>query len=264
MAKPGPARWVLQDPRWVQALFNTTELAWVWLIARVYVGWNWADAGWHKLQDDRWMAGGAALQGFWERAVAAPPGGRPVISYDWYRTFLSFMLEHGQYAWFAKLVAVGEFLVGLALLLGIFVGIAALMGAFMNWNFMLAGSASTNPVMGLLGLGVLVAWKTAGWWGLDRFVLANFGTPWQPGRLFGRGPVVPPSLGWKARQHPAEQWVRLLLGVGLALYALAALQGWLQVLLLLLAALWVAISGLGLAPLLPLRPQAPGPSKTSS
>jgi hypothetical protein len=39
-------RWnVLDNPRWVTPLFSSTELAWVWLIARVYIGWGWLHAG---------------------------------------------------------------------------------------------------------------------------------------------------------------------------------------------------------------------------
>jgi len=44
-------------------------------------------------------------------------------------------------SWFASLVAFGEFLVGAALIVGAFVGIAAFFGALMNWNFIMAGSA---------------------------------------------------------------------------------------------------------------------------
>lgn len=54
----------------------------------------------------------------------------------------------------------------------------------MNWNFMMAGSASVNPMLFALSVLVILAWKTAGWWGLDRWLLPLLGTPWKPGRLF--------------------------------------------------------------------------------
>ena len=57
-------------------------------------------------------------------------------------------------------------------------GIAAFFGAFMNFNFMLAGSASTNPVLFLGGIILILAWKNAGYWGLDRWLLQRLGTPW--------------------------------------------------------------------------------------
>jgi len=78
-----------------------------------------------------------------------------------------------------KVIAFGETAVGVGLILGAFVGIAAVGGAFMNLNFMLAGSASTNPVMLLLGFLLVLAWKTAGYIGLDRFLLPLLGTPWR-------------------------------------------------------------------------------------
>ncbi len=78
----------------------------------------------------------------------------------------------------------GEILIGLALILGMFTGIAATFGGFMNWNIMMAGSASVNPVLFFLAVLLVLAWKTAGWWGLDRWLLTLMGAPWQPGRLF--------------------------------------------------------------------------------
>lgn len=49
-----PAARVLENPRWVTSLFSRTDYAWVWLIIRVYVGWNWLElAGSRLAQDDR-------------------------------------------------------------------------------------------------------------------------------------------------------------------------------------------------------------------
>jgi len=77
-----------------------------------------------------------------------------------------------------------------ALIIGAFVGIAALFGAFMNWNFIMAGSASTNGLLLVLAIGLILAWKIAGWYGLDRWLLRWLGTPW-PGE--GAAPVPAPS-----------------------------------------------------------------------
>ena len=79
---------------------------------RFFVGHEWLAAGEHKVRDDAWMKGGSALQGYWERAVAIPEQGRPAITYGWYRDFLQYMLDHEWYTWFAKVIAVGEVLVG--------------------------------------------------------------------------------------------------------------------------------------------------------
>jgi thiosulfate dehydrogenase [quinone] large subunit len=171
---------VVQEPPFSRFLFNDIRTAPLWFLVRLYVGWAWIDAGLHKLQDPKWMDTGTALQGFWVNAVKAPPDvARAPITYDWYRGFLQFLLDNGTYTWFAKLVATGEFLVGVALILGIFTGFAALLGAFMNMNFMLAGSASSNPVLFVLAVLILMAWKVAGIIGFDRFLLPMLGTPWK-------------------------------------------------------------------------------------
>ena len=178
---------VFADPPFAQSLFNSPKWAWLWVIARIYVGYAWLTSGIGKLSNPAWTQTGEALKGFWERAVAIPDApARPLIAFDWYRGFLQSMIDAGAYTWFSKVVYIGEILIGVALILGLFTGIAAFFGGFMNWNFMMAGSASTNPVLFTLSILLVLAWKTAGWWGLDRFLLPALGTPWQPGKAIGR------------------------------------------------------------------------------
>jgi thiosulfate dehydrogenase [quinone] large subunit len=163
------------------------------LVVRLYVGYTWLTSGWEKIGNPAWLQTGAALQGFWERAVALPePPARPPIAFHWYRAFIQRLLDGGAYAWFAKLITAGELLVGAALILGAFVGIAAFIGGFMNWNFTMAGTASINPVLFVLSILLILAWKTAGWWGLDRLLLPLLGTPWRPGIMFDRDASSPP------------------------------------------------------------------------
>lgn len=191
---------VPSDPPGLSALFANPVFAWLWLIVRLFVGWQWLSSGWGKLNNPAWVDTGLALKGFWERAIAAPAqGGAPPATYEWYRGFLSGLLAGDHYTWFAKLIACGETAVGIALILGAFVGVAALFGAFMNLNFMLAGSASTNPVLFSLAILLMLSWRTAGYWGLDRWLLSTVGMPWQWWRLTSlgtrtvgreRGPVV--------------------------------------------------------------------------
>jgi thiosulfate dehydrogenase (quinone) large subunit len=175
------------DPPAVDALFGSTRWAWLWLIARLYVGYTWLTSGIGKVTNPAWMESGEALQGFWSRAAAIPEApARPLIAFNWYRAFIQALLEGGHYSWFGPLIAISEVLIGVALILGAFVGIAAFFGAFMNWNFMMAGTASINPVLFTLSILLIMAWKNAGWIGLDRFLLPLLGTPWRPGRVFAR------------------------------------------------------------------------------
>jgi thiosulfate dehydrogenase [quinone] large subunit len=138
------------------------------------------------------MSTGEALKGFWVRAAALPVApAKPAITFDWYRSFLQTLIDAQAYTWFGKVVAVGEVVIGVALILGLFTGLAAFAGGFMNWNFMMAGTASTNPLLFALAVLLILAWKVAGHYGLDRFLLPALGTPWQGGRLHGR--VTPPA-----------------------------------------------------------------------
>ena len=112
---------------------------------------------------------------------AAPA--KPVIIYDWYRGFIQFLIDAHAEAFMGKVVAFGETAVGIGLILGAFVGVAAVAGGFMNMNFMLAGSASSNPVLLILAIVLILAWKTAGYIGLDRFLLPLLGTPWKAPKI---------------------------------------------------------------------------------
>jgi thiosulfate dehydrogenase (quinone) large subunit len=168
-----------------EKIFSSPYWAILWLVVRVYVGYQWLTSGIGKFTNPAWMVTGDALQGYWMRAVAIPEApARPLITFDWYRVFLQSMLDSNSHVWFAKMLVVGEILVGIALILGIFTAIAAFFGGFMNWNFMMAGTASTNPVLILLSILLILAWRNAGHWGLDRFLLPIMGTPWQLGKVF--------------------------------------------------------------------------------
>jgi thiosulfate dehydrogenase (quinone) large subunit len=175
----GKGEITIPDPPIAHLLFSTTRFAWLFAIIRIYLGYQWINAGWHKITGTGWVDSGAALKGFWTKAVVIPETGKAPISYDWYRSFIQFMLDNEWYTWFAPLVAYGEFLVGAGLILGAFVGIAAFFGAFLNWNFLMAGTASTNGMLLVLAVVLILAWKVAGFYGLDRYLLPLLGTPWK-------------------------------------------------------------------------------------
>lgn len=184
----------IPEPPLAHMLFSTTKLAWLWAIIRIFLGYQWVTASLHKIEDPKWVSTGEALKGFWLNAVKIPETGKPPITYDWYRSFLQFMLDQQAYTWFAKLVAYGEFLIGIGLILGAFTGIAAFFGGLMNWNFMMAGSASTNPLLFVAAVAIILGWKVAGYIGADYFLLRWVGTPW-------RGQPVsqtPPTVSAKA------------------------------------------------------------------
>jgi thiosulfate dehydrogenase [quinone] large subunit len=184
----------IEGPGFVRFLFNNSRAGLVWLPIRLFIGFAWLEAGWHKATTPGWLDGGTALRGFWEAAVAIPDQGRPAITYDWYRDFLNLLLQNNAESWFSYVVVFGEIAVGLGLIFGILTGFAAFFGAFMNMSFLLAGSASSNPVMFTLAVGIILAWRVAGYYGVDRWLLPILGTPWSPNVAESRAPDTRPAM----------------------------------------------------------------------
>src|SRR5579872_4145211 len=160
-------------------LFASPYFAWAWLLVRLYVGWQWLSAGYGKITSPLWVGAkaGVALSGFLNGSILKTTGAHPDVS-GWYGYFLQHVVIQNV-GWFSYVVAYGELLVGVALILGIFTGIAAFFGAFMNMNYLFAGTVSINPLMFLCELFLILAWRVAGWYGLDRWLLPLLGTPWQ-------------------------------------------------------------------------------------
>src|SRR5438876_7416337 len=185
---------LIQDPPIARVFFQSTITAWLWLAVRLYVGYDFIDAGWHKFNTPAWMNGsGQGILGFWKNAVAIPAApAKPLVTFDWYRGFLQFMIDTNSAGWFSYIIVGGELAVGIGLILGAFVGVAAAGGLMMNMAFLLAGTTSTNPVLAILGVLLILAWKNAGYIGLDYFLLPMLGTPWwKP----GKAPTVAPRVG---------------------------------------------------------------------
>ena len=187
---------VIEDPKIAKFLFSDVRMGWVWLVVRVWLGYQWIEAGLHKVTDPAWVSTGAALKGFWTKAVTIPETGKAPIAFDWYRDFLNFLLSNEAYTWFGKMIAFGELLVGIGLVVGAFVGIAAFFGALMNWSFIMAGAASTNGLLLIAAVVLILAWKVAGYIGADYFLLRKLGVPWKTDVKTEPAPV--PTLSPKA------------------------------------------------------------------
>jgi thiosulfate dehydrogenase [quinone] large subunit len=184
---PGSDTVEIEGPRFARYLFNNSRAGLFWLPIRVFVGFAWLEGGLHHFNDPKWMTAGESLKGYWVSAASIPTAGRPPISFEWYRDFINFLLNTHSETWFSWLIAFGEIAVGLGLIFGVLTGISAFFGALMNMSFLLAGSASTNPVLFGLSIGLILAWKVAGYYGVDRYLLPRLGTPWRPGVLIQRG-----------------------------------------------------------------------------
>lgn len=133
------------------------------VLIRLYLGLQFLQAGWGK------VTGGFDSSGFLQGAIAKASGDHPAVQ-GWWASFLEgFALPNA--GLFNFLVAWGELLVGIALILGIFTTFSALMGITMNFAFLFSGTVSTNAQMVLLTIFILVAGANAGRYGLDRWVL---------------------------------------------------------------------------------------------
>jgi thiosulfate dehydrogenase [quinone] large subunit len=194
---PASDRVEVEGPAFARFLFGNSRAGLVWLPIRLFLGFNWLEAGLHKASGPGWLDGGGALAGYWKTAVAVSDTGKGPISYDWYREFINFLLQGGHQTWFAPLVTFGEIAVGLGLIFGVLTGFSAFFGATMNMSYLLAGTASTNPVMFALAMGLILAWKVAGYYGVDRWLLPRLGTPWAPSRA--------PTGGGAAALRPAPE-----------------------------------------------------------
>jgi len=174
----------IPEPNITRFLFADRRMAPVWLLLRIWLGYEWLHAAWGKWAEGGWVGKGAggAVKGFAQGAMAQTAGEHPQVT-GWYASFLEHVVVPNA-ALFSYLVIFGETLVGLALILGAFSGIAAFFGVFMNSSFLFAGSAGANPLMAIVGIVLVLAWRVGGWWGLDRWLLPAVGVPGYPGTAF--------------------------------------------------------------------------------
>jgi len=165
------------EPKISQFLFASKYMAPVWTVVRVYLGWLWLNAGWHKVTDPRWVGSeaGTAISGYLRGALSRATGDAPTVT-GWYAWLVeNIFLPIAPFM--SYVVAFGEFLVGLALIVGFLTGLMAFLGGLMNVSFMLAGTLSSNPIMFILATWIVLAWRIAGYYGLDYWVLPFLGAP---------------------------------------------------------------------------------------
>ncbi len=181
----------MKNPGIIRFLFNDPRMAPVWAIVRVLVGVQWLRIAIPKLSDPAWVEGGAIVRGFWENQVIFNEGGRNAIYYDWYRDFLNFMIENEVYRAFGVILPVLEVTIGVLFILGAFVGLVGLGAGFLHVNYLLAGSAGQNAILFPAAVLLIAAWKIAGYYGLDYFIMRRVSAMWSPAPLENAGNAVP-------------------------------------------------------------------------
>lgn len=175
----------IQDPPIAQFLFSDTRLAWLWLILRLYTGYEWLTAGYEKIINPAWFGAkaGTGIAGFAAGALKQTSGAHPNV-FGWYGWFLQNLVIPNAAVW-SYLITIGETAVGLGLIFGCLTGFAAFFGGMMNANYLLAGTVSSNPLLFIFATWLVLAWKVAGYYGIDHYLLPALGVPGKPGKLFG-------------------------------------------------------------------------------
>jgi thiosulfate dehydrogenase (quinone) large subunit len=171
-------------------LYRSKAASVVWLVARLWLGYGWLNAGYQKLWGSEsaafWNGGGAGVKGFSTAGVAGSATGKSGASYGWWAAFLhNFVIPNA--SWIAKLISLSELAIGVLLILGLFTGAAAFAGIGLNVIYMFTGSAGVNPAYAIVSIFLILAWRNAGYLGLDRFALPAIRTLFHHG---GRGKVA--------------------------------------------------------------------------
>ena len=151
----------------------------VWLaVLRIVVGAWFLKVVWTKLTVEfawgvvPYLAVSPRFLGFQPKRVAEFANGNPVV---WYKQFLEdTVLPHA--GLFAHLQAYGEAVVGLALLLGLCVGLTALIGLFLTLNYGLATQWMSFGQQGfhvllITSMIIFLGARAGRVWGLDGLIL---------------------------------------------------------------------------------------------
>jgi thiosulfate dehydrogenase (quinone) large subunit len=154
----------LTTPRALQWVQQSKVMAVAWTAMRVWLGIMWMQAGVAKLWGAENPAflhnNGAGVAGFASHGTAA---------YSWWGTFLhGFVVPNA--GWIGVLVAVAEFSVGIALVLGFFTRTAALGSLALLFTYVMSGTASVCAFYALFAIVILAMWRTSSWIGVDGLV----------------------------------------------------------------------------------------------
>ena len=178
-------------------LYRSKAASVIWLIARLWLGYSWLNAGYQKLWGSEkaafWNGGGAGVKGFASAGVAGSKAGKGGASYGWFAGFLhNFVIPNA--SWIAKVITISELLIGAALILGLFTGLAAIAGLVLNVIYMFSGSAGVNPAYAIVAVFLILAWRNAGYLGLDRFALPMMRDRFRPGPRMVTPEASPPAV----------------------------------------------------------------------
>ena len=127
--EPGGETIEIEEPAFTRFLFSNTKAGLFWLPIRLFVGFSWLEAGYHKFSGKGWLDGGTALRATGSmRSQSRRRGGQPGDHVRLVSHFVQTLLDNNAYTWFAPLITFGELAVGIGLIVGCLTGIAAFFG----------------------------------------------------------------------------------------------------------------------------------------
>ena len=154
----------VKTPRSLYWLQRSKLAALVWNAMRIWLGVMWLQAGIAKIwgaENPAFMHnGGAGVAGFAAHGAAA---------YSWWGSFLhSFVVPNA--GWIGVLVAVAEFAIGVALVLGLLTPLACLGSLVLLFTYVMSGTASVCAFYALFAVVILAMWRTSSWIGVDGLI----------------------------------------------------------------------------------------------
>jgi uncharacterized membrane protein YphA (DoxX/SURF4 family) len=126
---------------------NTPYAPWL-LLLRLYAGCFWLSHGWAKVTNPEWSAPGGMMSSFLSKTTAEGSGP--------YHDFVTGVVVPNV-SLFAHLVAWGELLTGVSLLLGFLTPLGALGGVFLPLNYLSAKGFNLDAVFGMDALAAVMS-----------------------------------------------------------------------------------------------------------
>jgi thiosulfate dehydrogenase [quinone] large subunit len=122
-------------------------------ILRIWLGWQWLTGGIHKVFGSEPFDASGFIKGVIAHPVTGPEGD---VLYGPFNAFLENVALPAS-GFFSFMVAWGELLIGLGLILGTLTTAATFFGLLMNFTFLFSGTVSSNPLYILIGVLILFA-----------------------------------------------------------------------------------------------------------
>lgn len=139
----------IPEPPLARRVLGDRRYAWVWLLVRAYLSYRWIASAVTLIEQHLTLSigiSGLAVQVIPETARGAGP-----------------------ILWLV--IAACQITAGIFLGLGAYTGLSAFVSGILSFNPMSLGPAAADPLAAGLSFLLILVWRVAGWYGLDRWLL---------------------------------------------------------------------------------------------